>query len=148
MFLKTNLDTEKEEFFAFLWLLPLCPLLAIFVLCLCYGHFSWVLLLIMFFWFTVWGHIYRYVHTEICFEGKKITLRLRQKMYVISAADILYIEETSFLATPRKPHTYKLYMQPDVNIPSTYLFVRNTKIQKNLSMLFPGVPVMRNVVLD
>ena len=148
MFLKTNLDAEMEAFFAFLWLLPLCPLMAIFVLCLCYGHFSWVLLLVVVFWFTVWGHIYRYVHTEICFEGEKITLKLRKKTYVVSVKDITYIEEKSFLTKHFKAHEYRLYIRPSTHIPRAYLFVRNKKIQKNLGYLFPDVPVKRNVVLD
>ena len=54
---------------------------AIFVLFLCYSHFLWVLLLVEFFWFAVWGCIYRNIHTEICFEGEKITQGLRRKKY-------------------------------------------------------------------
>ena len=148
MFLKTNLDSEKEEFFTFLWLMPLVPLVTIFVLFLCYGHFSWALLLIIFFWFAVFGCIYRSIQTEICFEGKKITLSLRRKIYTLSVEDIMYIEENSFLTNPLRTHTYKIYMQPNVETPFTYLFVRNKKIQKNLCQLFPNIPVKRNVILD
>lgn len=148
MFLKTNLDSEKEEFFAFLWLMPLIPMAAIFVLFLCYSHFLWVLLLVAFFWFAVWGCIYRNIHTEICFEGKKITLGLRRKKYTLFVADIMYIEENSFLTNPLRTYTYKIYIQPKAEIPHTYLFVRNKIIQKNLGQLFPNIPVKRNVILD
>ena len=147
MILKTKLDTEKEEFFAFLWLLPLIPVLAIFLFFLCYGHFSWTLLLIAFCWFTIWGYVYRSIQTEICFDGVKVTLRLRRKTYIVSVADILYIEENSFPTNPLKTHEYKIYMQPNVNIPSAYLFVRNRKIQNNLRQLFPNIPVKQNIIL-
>lgn len=148
MFLKTNLDTEKETFFALLWLLPLIPLVAIFVFCLCYNHFSWVLLLITLSWFAVWWYIYQYVHTEICFEDSKITLKLKRRIYEVSVADILYIEEKSFLTKYFKTHEYKIYMRPNMHMPFSYLLVRNKTIQKNLSQLFPDVPIKRSVVLD
>ena len=147
MFLKTNLDTEKEEFFAFLWLIPPVPFVSIFVLCLCHAYFSWTLLVTAVLWFSVWGYIYRNIQTEICFEGEKITVRLRRKIYTVSAADVIYIEEKSFLTNPLKPHEYKIFLQPNTNIPSAYLFIRNKKIQKNLKQLFPNVPVKQDVVL-
>ena len=146
--IKTQLDAEKEELFAFVWLLPLVPLLAVFVFCLCNGHFSWVLLLIALFWFALWGYIYRNIQTEICLEGEKITLKLKRKIYIVSITDIMYIEEYSSLTKPLKTHTYKIYMQPIVKIPSAHLLVRNKKIQKNFSQLFPNIPVKKNIVLD
>ena len=146
--IKTQLDPEKEMFFAFVWLLPLVPLSAIFALCLFYGHFSWILLLITLSWFILWGCVYRNIRTEICFEGEKITILLRKRTYNVSVDDILYIDEYSFLNNPLKMHEYKIYMQPNVNIPPAYLFVRNKKIQKNLCSLFPNVPVNKNVVLE
>ena len=148
MSLKTNLDTEKEMFFAFLWLLPLIPLATIFVFFLCHNHYSWALLLIILSWFAVWRHIYQYVHTEIRFEGNKIALRVKRRMYEVSVADILYIEEKIFHGNTFKLHEYKIYMQPNTNTPFSYLLVRNRRIQKNLNQLFPGVPIKRNVVLD
>ncbi len=148
MYLKTNLDAEKEELFAILWLLPLIPFLAIFVFCLCYGHFSWTLLLITFGWFTMWGYVYRNIQTEIRFEGEKITLILRRKIYIVSVTDVLYIEENSFLTKPLKAHEYKIYMKPNIKMPYSYLFVRNRKIQNSLSQLFPNIPIKKNVVLD
>lgn len=147
MFLKTNLDMEKEAFLIFLWLLPLIPMMAIFVLFLWYSHISWLILMIALFWFIVWGFIYRIVHTEICFEGEKITLCLRKKKYVFSPTDILYIEESTFYTNPLQTHIYKLYMQPEVEIPCEFIYIRNRKIQKNLSKLFPDVPVKRNVII-
>jgi len=147
MFLKTTLDAEKEELFAFLWLFPLLPLLAVLILCLCHGHFSWMLLLIAFFWFIVWGYIYRNTHTEIYFEDKKITLKLRKTIYTLSVADIKYVEENTFLTNPLRTHTYKVYMQPNTNIPVSYLFIRNREIQKNFTQLFPNIPVKKNIIL-
>ena len=148
MCLRTNMDTELEEFILFLWIFPLIPLFAIFVLCLCYGNFSWILLMITLIWFAVWGNIFRYIHTEICFDGKKIALKLRKRTYVVSVTDIIYIEEKSFLTNPFKAYEYKVYIRPNLHVPHAYLFIRNKKIQKNLSQLFPDVPVKRNVVLD
>lgn len=148
MLLKTTLDTEKEKLVAFIWLLPLIPLLAIFVLFLCYGNFLWVLLLIAFGWTILWSCIYRNIRTEICFDGKKITLLLKQKIYCISVEDVLYIEETMFLGTPHKLYVYKIYLRPNVSNPAAYLLVRNRKIQENVDILFPGVQIKKNVVLS
>ena len=148
MVLKTNLDTEKEELIAFLWLLPLIPMLAIFVLFLCYGHFAWLILPIAVLWFVLWGNIYRYFHTEICFEDGKIMLKQRGKVYAFSVADIMYIEENSFHGNPLRTHTYKLFIDSSVEIPSAYLFIRNRKIQKYFSKLFPNIPVKKNIVLE
>ena len=148
MVLKTTLDTEKEEFFAFLWLMPLIPMLAIFVLCLCYGNFVWVLLPIAFLWFVVWGSIYRCNHTEIYFDGGRITLKLKRKMYTLSVTDIMYIEENIFHGNPLRTHTYKLFIDSSVEIPSAYLFIRNRKIQKYFSKLFPDIQVKKNIVLE
>ena len=146
--MKTQLDTEKEAFFALVWLLPLVPLLAILVIYLCYGHFLWMLLLIAFLWFALWGCIYRIIQTEICFKGEEIRIRLRRKTYILSATDILHIEEYSFATKPLKAHEYKIYMKPNVNLPFEYFYIRNKMIQKNFRQLFPNVPVKKNVVLD
>ena len=146
--MKTQLNTEKEEFFAFVWLLPLVPLLVVFVFCLCNSYFSWIVLLIAFAWFTLWGCIYRNVRTEISFEGEIIAIRLRGKIYTFSVADIMYIEEYSFVTKPLKAHKYKIYMKPNVNFPFEYVVMKNKLIQKNFRQLFSGVQVKRNVVLD
>lgn len=148
MFLKTNLDTEKEILFAFIWLLPLIPLLAVFLLFLCYGTFLWESLLIVFFWFTLWGYIFQYVHTEICFYGDKISLKYRKKNYLLSVEDITYIEEDSFLMNPLKTHICKIHVSSNVNFPFTFFVVRNSKIQNNLKLLFPNVHVKQSVILD
>ena len=148
MVLKTNLDTEKEEFFAFLWLMPLIPMLTIFVLCLCYGYFAWVVLPIAFLWFVVWGNIYRSIHSEIYFDDGRITLKSKRKMYTFSVTDIMYIEENMFHGNPLRTHTYKLFIDSSVEIPSAYLFIRNRKIQKYFSKLFPDIPVKKNIVLE
>lgn len=148
MILQTTLDPEKENLVAFVWLLPLIPSLAIFVLFLCYGNFLWGLLLVMLFWAVLWGCIYRRTQTKICFEGEKITLWLKGKTYCVSVKDILYIEESSFLGNPHKLHTYKIYMKSNINIPVAYLYARNRKIQKDFRSLFSGVPVKRHVVLE
>ena len=142
------MDVEKEYFIYFVWLLPLIPLLSIFAVFLFYENITWIPLLIAILWFFVWYYVYRQTQKTICFGNDALTIETRSKTYTVPFASITYIDEIVFITKPHKTHEYKVYVQPNIDVPRSPIFLRNKEIQKNFHQLFPDVPVRHNAIID
>lgn len=145
--MKKNLDEEKEFFLISIWLLPLVPQISLMIiLSIKYYYFYWQLLLTSILWLFAIGYVYYFNHTIIIFNKDKIKIQNRRKITEIYFSEILYIEETYKLNNPRQLHRFKLFFQKGSMEKS--LFLRNKEVQKDITMLFKNIKIIKKAVID
>ena len=87
--IKTVVNEEKEMFFGSLWIFPLIPISAIFVLSLVNGYFAWFLFLVFVVWFCVLVWIYYCVHETITIQEEHfVLLRKKKRTFLLKCSHI------------------------------------------------------------
>jgi hypothetical protein len=141
--MKTHLNTDKELFFAFLWLLPLAPQLAIFFLYCIHSHLPWGLVVTMIIWFIVFGYVYYCNHYSVVIEDSQIIVLNKKHRFFIAFDQILFAEEIIYEDNSLKDHKYILHFDEAVGFKHNKLIIQNKEIQKRFDVLFPKIKVSK-----
>lgn len=145
--IKTVVNEEKEMFFGSLWIFPLIPISAIFVLLLVYGSFAWFLLLVFVVWFCVLGWIYYCVHETITIQEEHFVLLRKKKRKVILFSEIVMIEEMKYISN-LKPCKYRIYIKENSSGKMRMIVISNSLLRGRIKSLFRGVNIVTCSLVD
>ncbi|MBQ2718429.1 MAG: hypothetical protein IJF75_07525 [Clostridia bacterium] len=145
--MKTVLNEEKEMFFMCLWILPLIPIIAIFILALVNNSFSWLLILVFILWFIVFGYIYYCNHCVIIFEEKNFIIKQKNNKQVIQYSNVILIEEIRYSSALRT-NKYKIHLKENCLSEKKVFVTSNKIIQRKIKDIFKNTEIKVGTVVD
>ena len=142
--LRTSLNVKKDAFFACFTALPSAFMIVIGFLGLL-QPVLFIMLPLAIFWFVLCFYIGNKQHYEIVFYKDSFSIIQKNKVTNISFSQIVKITETIEHKPFDSTNYYTILLNEELS--SKEIILTNPKIQKNLSSLFPNVPIKRRVLL-
>ena len=142
--LRTSLNVKKDRFFVCFTALPSGFMTVIGVL----GVIQPILLILLplaIVWFLLFLYIGNRQRYEIVFYEDSFSIVQKDKETNIAFSQIVQITETIEEKPFDTTNYYTILLNEDFN--SKELILANKKVQKNISKLFPNVPIKRRVLL-
>lgn len=142
--LRTSLNVKKDTFFVCFTALPSGFMTVIGV----FGVIQPILLILLplaIVWFLLLLYIGNRQRYEIVFYEDSFSIVQKDKETNIAFSQIVQITETIEEKPFDTTNYYTILLNEDFN--SKELILANKKVQKNISKLFPNVPIKRRVLL-
>ncbi len=142
--LRTSLNVKKDMFFACFTALPSGFMTVIGV----FGLIQPILLILLplaIVWFLLLVYIGNRQRYDIVFYEDSFSIVQKDKETNIAFSQIIQITETIEEKPFDTTNYYTILLNEDFN--SKELILANKKVQKNISKLFPNVPIKRRVLL-
>ncbi len=132
---KYCLNEEKYLFFYFAWIMPLIPMLTLFVLGLINNYFWWLMVILILVWFSLFGFIFLIsVKYIIILEDCFIITGFRYKGEY-RYDDIKLIEKIVYLNYKFRKPIYKLFIKDKEYVINNNKIIKETNIIENRTII-------------